>query len=966
MASYNYLALVAAVACSFAAAASTLAESPQMTVLPAIDLSPGADVEQPSSFALNRATHKLYVSGYSGRMHGVKVIDTVTNTAVGGLSFTGYPGGPPMTGHVMAVDEGPAPKGNKLYVAGRASNPYIVRVIDGATYTEVTGRGTDIVLPFTVLTANSGPGVMSMVANPKTHKVYVANYDGHIAVIDGPARKLITSFNPDAGNFLVLDPAANKVLVLGANGGAIIDGATDTVTAPPQPLLFRPSAAVFNEVDQRIYIAGADRGLIDSYGIFVLDGSSGTLVASRKFPEVYGLSSIALAPARNAMFAGTPYKLFAFTMSDLSLSGEFAVPAPQLAYDGGGSAMLLATESLYELHRNAIRMIQPASGGVAGYIATAYHPQKVVVNRKTNRIYVLDELAQEFIVLDGAKRSVLARVPTPPSRAYYNARDIAVSERLNRVYLTSVRYAPALPVPGAPPADEPRMLDVYDGDTLQLISSRKMNYYPATLGIDDTRRRIYAGRMQPTSGTGFDWYVDVYDADSEALIASVRTSSDDVFSAGSGSLAVNPVTGRIYQATRSGRLSVIDGNTLTVLPYSIDSAMAPQAMAFNLRRNELNLVDRNTVATVDSLSDRLVRSFPAGGPHELGETGLTGIAADEEADTINVTDVTWNGERFVNRLLAYDAQSSGSLVKQTELESRPAGVMFDPATRQFIIPHTQEGTISVVQAAGTPARDQFGNLSTRLQVGGDDDVMISGFIVEGPPGSTKKIIVRAVGPSLRPLGVEAALPDTALELHTSSGAILANDNWRINAATDSSQQALIDATGLAPAHDLEAAIIADLPPGAHTAVIRGKEGAVGGGLAEVFVLGQDAPAQLANMATRGRVGTGDNVMIGGLIVTGPTASRALVRAIGPSLQDRLQGVLEDPVLELYDINGGLIATNDDWRSPHADEIAATTIAPTDDRESAIVATLHAGNYTAIVRGKDGTSGVAIVEAYRLP
>jgi hypothetical protein len=244
--------------------------------------------------------------------------------------------------------------------------------------------------------------------------------------------------------------------------------------------------------------------------------------------------------------------------------------------------------------------------------------------------------------------------------------------------------------------------------------------------------------------------------------------------------------------------------------------------------------------------------------------------------------------------------------------------------------------------------------------------MISGFIVEGSPGATKKVIVRAVGPSMQSFGVAGALSDTTLELHTAAGAVITNDNWKVDAATGASRQAEIEATGLAPSNDLEAAIIADLPAGAHTAVIRGKDGASGVGLAEVFVLDANSPAQLANIATRGRVETGENVMIGGLIVRGSTASRALVRAIGPSLHDRLAGVLEDPVLELYDLNGGLIAVNDDWKSTHEAEIAATTIAPTNDRESAILATLSPGNYTAIVRGKDETSGVAIVEAYRLP
>jgi hypothetical protein len=106
-------------------------------------------------------------------------------------------------------------------------------------------------------------------------------------------------------------------------------------------------------------------------------------------------------------------------------------------------------------------------------------------------------------------------------------------------------------------------------------------------------------------------------------------------------------------------------------------------------------------------------------------------------------------------------------------------------------------------------------------------------------------------------------------------------------------------------------------------------------------------------------------MIGGVIVGGTHASRVLVRAIGPSLQGQVPGALGDPVLELRDINGGLIAINDDWKSNYETELAATTIPPLHDRESAILADLSPGNYTAIVWGAGDTTGVALVEAYQL-
>jgi hypothetical protein len=159
-----------------------------------------------------------------------------------------------------------------------------------------------------------------------------------------------------------------------------------------------------------------------------------------------------------------------------------------------------------------------------------------------------------------------------------------------------------------------------------------------------------------------------------------------------------------------------------------------------------------------------------------------------------------------------------------------------------------------------------------------------------------------------------------------------------------------------------------LSPGAYTAILQGKNGGEGVGLVEVYDLGLGANSTPANISTRGFVDTGDNVMIGGFIIGGGSvgSAKVIVRAIGPSLGTfGVTGALADPMLEAQDANGLTIASNDNWRSDHEAEIIATTIPPTDDLESAIVATLAPGNYTAIVRGVNGTTGVALVEAYQL-
>jgi hypothetical protein len=252
---------------------------------------------------------------------------------------------------------------------------------------------------------------------------------------------------------------------------------------------------------------------------------------------------------------------------------------------------------------------------------------------------------------------------------------------------------------------------------------------------------------------------------------------------------------------------------------------------------------------------------------------------------------------------------------------------------------------------------QLGNISTRLSVGTDENVLIGGFIVTG--SQSKEVIARAIGPSLSLSGV---LADPVLELHDSSGATIAtNDNWGESA----NKQAIID-SGFAPTQDKESAILRTLEPGLYTTIVRGVSGTTGIALVEVYDLDRTVDSQLANISTRGLVQTGDNVMIGGVIVLGDTDADVLVRAIGPELADvGVEGVLADPILELHDKDGNLITSNDDWNNPQSPQIEATGLAPSDDHESAILATLSPANYTAIVRGKDDTTGVALVEVYHL-
>lgn len=273
----------------------------------------------------------------------------------------------------------------------------------------------------------------------------------------------------------------------------------------------------------------------------------------------------------------------------------------------------------------------------------------------------------------------------------------------------------------------------------------------------------------------------------------------------------------------------------------------------------------------------------------------------------------------------------------------------------FCIPHFDMGMVGVVHVSGATTPSTLANISTRLQVNTGDSVLIGGFIITGT--QQKRVIARGIGPSLP---ISGALADPMLELRDSVGNLIAsNDNWR------STQEAEIIATGIPPSNDLESAIVANLAANssAYTATVRGVNNGTGVGLVEVYDLDRTVDSKLANISTRGLVQMDNSVLIGGLIVLGQNPLRLIVRAIGPSLP--VSGSLADPTLELHDGNGTLVASNDNWRSDQEAEIIATGIPPTNDLESAIVQNLNPGSYTAVVRGKNNTTGVGLVEAYAL-
>jgi len=374
-----------------------------------------------------------------------------------------------------------------------------------------------------------------------------------------------------------------------------------------------------------------------------------------------------------------------------------------------------------------------------------------------------------------------------------------------------------------------------------------------------------------------------------------------------------------------------------------------------------NAFDHLSTIAIDNF-DVITTTGPNEGPRSLGAPSVD--AGPDQYIELPMS-ATLNGG--VNAPL-------GNAAIQWRLYSGPAAVTFaNPNQARTTVNFLQKGTYTLLLSANdgvhTVAYDavlvyvsgsaSIRNISTRVNVLSGQSVSIGGFII---PGSVaKNVIVRAMGPSLANAGVQGSLADPTLELRDASGALVqANDNWK------ETQEQTIRDTMLAPSNDLESAIVASLQPGAYTAIISGKNNTTGIGLVEIYDLQQGLSSKLANISTRGSVGTGENVMIGGLIILGSDPARVLFRAIGPSLVGvGIQSPLPDPQMDLFDGQGTRISTNNNWKDSQQAVIEETGAAPTVDAESAIVADLNPGNYTAVVSGVNGGTGTALIEAYYL-
>lgn len=279
-------------------------------------------------------------------------------------------------------------------------------------------------------------------------------------------------------------------------------------------------------------------------------------------------------------------------------------------------------------------------------------------------------------------------------------------------------------------------------------------------------------------------------------------------------------------------------------------------------------------------------------------------------------------------------------------------------------------TPDVPPPAGT---SQLANLSVRAACGTGDSSLIVGFVVGGT--GAKPVLLRGVGPTLAHFGISAPAADPTLALGPQGGAVIAtNDDWGANAAQVTDVSARVGAFALDPG-SRDAALVASLPSGAYSAVLADKSGGGGVALGEVYDGDLAGGARLLNVSARTQVGTGANALIAGFVVSGTAPKTLLIRAVGPGLTPfGVSGVLADPVLQVYAQGEPQPRTgNDDWGTiAYADQIEATAHAvnafplPVGSKDAALLLTLPPGNYSAVVTGQGGTTGVALVEVYEVP
>jgi len=597
------------------------------------------------------------------------------------------------------------------------------------------------------------------------------------------------------------------------------------------------------------------------------------------------------------------------------LSGGFTatVIAHGAQYDAAGTVQFSVTPA----YRQTIAQLQ-----TLGTIRTIQDPVR-------DRLYVLNQ--RSVSVVDTDSLSIIATIP-----AGLSGLEISLAPDDTKLWVMDIAGI--------------HSYDLTDFSALADVPKNALQYRQMRAGLNN---KLYV--TDPPGGPG-SYYHGLYQLDATSgTLTPIQIAGPD--ESNSALIDASPDGKYLYASFVQGVASLnrydISGDTpvlLTSTSFDSDPNLSEIKVSADGKLVAIKAGGSGSIETVSVIPNTL-----HGGGVALDSLGFPGDFDFGAGSTGYLNAVTQTGQQVWK--LEFVSTATGLPFKIWEIVEGGDAFADHAGKNLFVVRGGSVDIYSLAPPSGgvIPAPKTLLNVSTRSVVGADDQRMIGGFIITGD--ADKEIAFRALGPSLPLVG---AMTDPKISIYDSTGALVAtNHNW------NQFRDAMITA-GLDPFDEHDAGLVATLSPGAYTAVVEAEDGTVAGvGLVELYDLSSDNSGRIANISTRSKVGTGQNVMIGGFIVGGNQVTNVLVRAIGPSLAGSVTGVLLDPVLELHDGKGVQIASNDDWRSNQEAAISATGIAPTDSRESAIRASLQPGAYTAIVRGKNDTTGVALVEIYNL-
>lgn len=610
---------------------------------------------------------------------------------------------------------------------------------------------------------------------------------------------------------------------------------------------------------------------------------------------------------------------------------------------------------------NTVAVIDPTTLAVTKQLAVGLGPIGMSISPDGTKLYVALSGAKKIALIDLTTLTVL-----PSLNIAEEAYDIEAG-LANRLYVTPWSTNDDFLQVDATTGQTQQVIDsLYQDGRLEINSDRTLLYFGDKGLSPSTLRRYDVSSPTATLLEQSEFYAfgsdgaDLKLSHNDQLLSFPSQIGNDL---ANGTYLIDPfnfgiVYGTVTVSDHPGRVA-----------FSPDDKVFYQGLLFGQNVYLFNVATSAQIATLNVPSDAISDLVTDSTGRYLFVAGDTAIEVFDFRP-----EVTETATATVGMLFSYDAPIyiASTSITATGL---PAGLTMNEATGDISGVPTDTGSFPIVITAtdGTNTvtvnltisvylNSRALNISTRARVETEDNVLIAGFIIQGD--IDKEVVVRGIGPSLAVDGlpVSGRLLDPTLELHAADGTEIAfNDNW----GTDDQASVLSD-LALAPSDYKEPALYRVLSPGAYTVIIRGVSDTTGIALAEVYDIatGEDDNPRLANISTRGRVETGDGVMIGGFIIGGQDQAPMLIRALGPSLP--LSDALADPQIDLYNSQGTRIQSNDNWRDTQEAEIEASGLAPSDDHESAISTTLAAGPYTAIVSGVGGASGVGLVEAYNLP